>query len=138
MYCRNCGREVDEKAIACPGCGVPPKKGKKFCHNCGAQTDPTQAYCTKCGTNLAVVYNKSKIAAGVLGILLGAWGAHQFYLGNLGSAIIRLIISLAGFLLLGIPTMIMGVISLIEGIIYLTMTDEAFEHTYVINKKAWF
>ncbi len=138
MYCRNCGKEVDEKAFVCPGCGVPPKREKKFCHNCGVQTEPGQAVCVKCGVSLAVISSKSKIAAGVLAILIGSWGAHQFYLGNIGSAIIRLIVSLVGFAMFGIPTIIMAVISLVEGIIYLTMTDETFEHTYVVNKKAWF
>ena len=81
---------------------------------------------------------KNKVAAGVLALLLGTYGAHQFYLGNIGSAIVRLVVSIIGFIAFGIPTIVMAVIALIEGIRYLTMTDEAFEETYVANKKTWF
>ena len=31
-----------------------------------------------------------------------------------------------------------GVISLIEGIMYLTKTDEEFVNTYIVNQKPWF
>jgi hypothetical protein len=53
MYCRNCGKEVSEKAVECPGCGVPPRLEKNFCHNCGCSTQSIQALCVKCGANLA-------------------------------------------------------------------------------------
>ena len=53
MYCRNCGKEVNENAVACPGCGVPPRVERKFCPNCGVQTQVNQALCVKCGGNLA-------------------------------------------------------------------------------------
>jgi len=52
-FCRNCGKEVHEKAIACPACGVPPMCERKFCQNCGASTQPSQVLCIKCGGNLA-------------------------------------------------------------------------------------
>lgn len=59
--------------------------------------------------------------------------------GTQGSAVIRLVVSIVGgMFLLGIPTIVMAVISIIEGIRYLTMADEVFECTYVTNKKAWF
>ncbi len=75
MYCRNCGKEVAEQAIMCIACGVPPRNGKKFCYNCGQATDPNAELCTKCGVRLAIGVSqetaKSKVAAGVLGIVLG-------------------------------------------------------------------
>jgi len=40
--------------------------------------------------------------------------------------------------LLGIPNLVLGVIAFIEGIIYLTKSDEEFEQTYVVEKKQWF
>ncbi|MCZ2130844.1 MAG: zinc ribbon domain-containing protein [Bacteroidia bacterium] len=52
MYCKNCGNEVHEKAVACPKCGVNPRSEKKFCHSCGTETNPNQAICTKCGVSL--------------------------------------------------------------------------------------
>ena len=81
MYCRNCGKQIDDKAVVCVHCGVPPKTEKKFCHNCGVQTQPNQILCTKCGVTLSAVKQKSKITAGLLALLLGGFGAHKFYLG---------------------------------------------------------
>ena len=37
---------------------------------------------------------KSKIAAGILGIILGCFGVHNFYLGFTGKAIAQLLITL--------------------------------------------
>jgi TM2 domain-containing membrane protein YozV len=71
-----------------------------------------------------------KIIAGILGILLGGFGIHKFYLGYTKEGIIQLIL---GFLC-GIG----WVIGLIEGIIYLTKSDEQFVATYITNKKGWF
>jgi TM2 domain-containing membrane protein YozV len=71
-----------------------------------------------------------KIIAGILGILLGGFGIHKFYLGYTKEGIIQLIL---GFLC-GIG----WVIGLIEGIIYLTKSDEEFVATYITNKKGWF
>jgi hypothetical protein len=53
MYCRNCGNEVNEKAVACPKCGFNPRSEKKFCPDCGVDTDPKQVVCIKCGISLA-------------------------------------------------------------------------------------
>jgi len=82
---------------------------------------------------------EKKVAAGVLGILLGSLGIHKFYLGYTTSGIIMLVVSLvAGSLTCGIGASVMGLIGLIEGIIYLTKTDEEFVATYITNKKEWF
>jgi TM2 domain-containing membrane protein YozV len=71
------------------------------------------------------------VLCGVLGILLGAWGIHRFVLGDVTGGLIRIGITLvtcgAG-----------GLIGLIEGIIYLTKTDEQFIQEYQIGKKGWF
>ena len=87
--------------------------------------------------------SKSKVAAGVFAILLGGLGVHKFYLGYTGPGIILLvgfIISLATAIvvigLFGLAAI--GLITLIEGIFYLTKTDEEFHNTYVVNRKGWF
>ena len=74
---------------------------------------------------------EKKIVAGILGILLGAFGVHKFYLGYTKEGIIQLVI---GVLTCGFG----GIIGLIEGIIYLTKSDEDFVATYVNAKKGWF
>jgi len=68
---------------------------------------------------------------GLLGILLGWTGAHRFVIGDTKGGVIRLVIAVvtcgAG-----------GIVGLIEGIMYLTKTDEQFYQEYIVNKKAWF
>jgi len=49
MFCRSCGKSVNEQAIACVSCGVPPLGGNKFCQSCGAETNPAAVMCVKCG-----------------------------------------------------------------------------------------
>lgn len=73
-----------------------------------------------------------KIAAGLLAILLGPLGIHKFFLGYTQEGIIWLVISLCTC---GTVTSILG---LIEGIIYLTKSDQEFYQTYQVNKKGWF
>ena len=84
------------------------------------------------------VEKKDKIIAGLLAIFLGALGIHKFYLNNTKPGIIMLVVSLFGWLLLGIPTLIISIIAFIEGIIYMTKSDAEFQETYVKNKKNWF
>lgn len=85
---------------------------------------------------------KNKIAAGLFALLLGSFGIHKFYLGYIGPGLVFLLVNTIGWaitiFLLGIPNVVLGVIAFIEGIIYLTKTDEEFERTYVLNRKSWF
>ena len=84
------------------------------------------------------VSNK-KLAAGLLGIFLGAFGVHKFALGYTKSGVIMLVISLVGGVLTcGVASFVMGVIGLIEGIIYLNKTPEEFQALYIDGHKEWF
>ena len=141
MYCRNCGKEVNEKAVACPACGVPPLAERNFCNNCGQETTPNQALCTNCGASLATGESgeKNKIVAGILAILLGGLGIHKFYLGYTKEGIIMLAISIGGGIFTcGLTSAAVSIIALIEGIIYLTKSDLEFEQIYVAGNKEWF
>ena len=82
--------------------------------------------------------DKNKIVAAVLALFLGGLGIHKFYLGYNGAGIAMLLISIFGFILLAIPTMVIGVIALIEFVIYLVTSDAEFEEKYVRNKRPWF
>jgi TM2 domain-containing membrane protein YozV len=84
-----------------------------------------------------------KILAGILAIVLGAFGIHKFILGYQKEGFILLGITIVGFVLscIGIGVFmvwISGMIGLIEGIIYLTKSDEDFYNTYQVGKKPWF
>lgn len=76
-----------------------------------------------------------RVISGILGILLGALGIHKFILGYTTEGIILLVISIVTC---GIGASITGLIGLIEGIIYLTKSDEEFIYIYQANKKSWF
>ena len=72
-----------------------------------------------------------RVLAGIFALLLGGLGVHKFILGYTQEGIIQLV--------LGVCTCgITGIIGFIEGIIYLTKTDEEFYEVYQANKKAWF
>jgi TM2 domain-containing membrane protein YozV len=72
-----------------------------------------------------------RILAGILAIVIGGLGIHKFILGYTKEGIIQLIIT---FVSCGI----LSIIPIIEGIIYLTKSDEEFIETYQVNQKHWF
>lgn len=120
MYCRNCGAEMDPNAAVCVNCGVPAGKGEAHCQNCGQQTYQGASVCTHCGAALnRPVFGpqKSKLAAGLLGILLGSLGIHNFYLGYTTKGIIQLLLTL---LTCGFGAIISSIWGLIEGVMILT------------------
>lgn len=80
---------------------------------------------------------KNKVRAGVWGIFLGSLGIHKFVLGYTDAGFIMLGVSVI-MITYDVTVLPMGLIGLIEGIIYLTKSDEDFVKTYVINKKKWF
>ena len=76
-----------------------------------------------------------KIAAGICGILVGTFGVHKFILGYQTEGVIMLLVSL---LSCGMLAIVMQVIGIIEGIVYLTKSDEEFVRTYIHGRKGWF
>lgn len=83
MYCTNCGVYLDDNAIFCTNCG----------HKVGRQAKQTE----NVFDNINDSYNrimskpKSKLIAGVLAIVLGSAGIHDFYLGYTSKGIIHLL-----------------------------------------------
>ena len=76
--------------------------------------------------------DNKKVAAGLLAILLGPLGIHKFILGYTTEGLLYLLLTVCTC---GIASSILGII---EGIIYLTKTDEEFYQIYQVNKKGWF
>ncbi len=71
-------------------------------------------------------------------ILFGCLGAHKFLLGYNRAGFIMLAIGVLGWFPFAIPTLVIAVIGVIEGIIYLRKTDDEFEETYLRKKREWF
>ncbi len=127
MFCKNCGAQLNENAAFCVTCGAAAGQGAGYCANCGHEVAPGAAVCLNCGAALNnTVPNaapagssapKSKVAAGLLGIFLGAFGVHNFYLGYTGKAVAQLLISVLSCFTLAIVSEIWG---LVEGILILT------------------
>jgi TM2 domain-containing membrane protein YozV len=95
----------------------------KFCTECGAEINIKAEICPKCGVRqyFPACSNNDKITAGILALLVGGLGAHHFYLKHIGRGILYLLFCW---------TFIPAIISLVEGIIYLTMTDDEFCRKY--------
>ena len=131
------------------------------CPRCSAQNSSLNTTCMTCGSALPIApmpmqqvpnYGGAppagadkKILAGILGIVLGGLGIHKFVLGYnqegvilIGVYLVSIVIAMVtcgiGIPLIFVPT----IIGIIEGIIYLTKSDEEFVQTYIVNKKPWF
>ena len=127
----------------------------RYCTKCGAINDDLAQYCSNCQAALSPVVGSSvgyqpmesvnpgavtdwkamgadkKLPAGICAILLGWLGVHKFILGYSTEGIIMLVL---GILTCGIT----NIIGIVEGIIYLTKSDEEFVRTYIQGKKGWF
>lgn len=81
--------------------------------------------------------SKSKVVAGLLAIFIGTLGIHKFYLGYNTQGLIMLLVSVIGFVLI-VPIVIVAIVAIIEGISYITLSDEDFERMHVQGSKPWF
>ncbi len=128
-HCKNCGEPyATDEAIMCVKCGVARGQGSYYCHNCGKPLAPGAEVCLNCGVaafGSGALGGKSKIAAGLLGIFLGCFGVHNFYLGYTGKAVTQLVLTILGIALSCIFVgifMVLGssIWGLVEGIMILT------------------
>jgi len=76
-----------------------------------------------------------KIVAGICAIVVGGLGIHKFILGYQTEGIIMLLVTVLSCFML---SPVMHVIAIVEGIMYLTKSDEDFVRTYVEGRKGWF
>jgi TM2 domain-containing membrane protein YozV len=76
-----------------------------------------------------------KMVAGICGILVGSLGVHKFILGLTTPGLIMLLVTV---LTCFFASPVMGLIGLIEGIMYLMKSDEEFYQLYAVEKKGWF
>ncbi|MDR1460616.1 MAG: TM2 domain-containing protein [Campylobacteraceae bacterium] len=95
---------------------------EKFCGECGSVVKAKAEICPKCGVRQRFASEgKSKTTAILFALFLGGVGGHKFYLGQTGQGIVYLVF---------FWTFIPAIIAFIEFIIYLTMSDEAFNAKY--------
>lgn len=142
-YCQHCGAPYpNDEAVICVKCNAPKRKGRNFCHGCGTRLEPNQTICRVCGvdnTESAGTNAKSKVVAGLLGIFLGTFGVHNFYLGYTGKAVTQLVLALVGILFscvgIGIVLIIgIEIWGLVEGILILTGNISKDGHGYPIEQ----
>lgn len=121
MYCKNCGNPMDERAAVCINCGYAKGTGENFCMSCGQPLNPNAAVCLSCGVAVHKRSGaKSKLIAGLLGVFVGGFGIHNFYLGFTKRGLTQLLVSLIGGLLTcGVASFAMWVWGLVEGIFIL-------------------
>lgn len=127
------------QTATCPKCAYQNESFDNNCRNCGFslfQQNPVPNYGGLQTTQPPGA--DKKIAAGICGILLGGLGVHKFILGYKTEGIIMMVSYLVGIFLCGIPSVVVAVIGIVEGIMYLTKSDEEFSQTYVIGSKPWF
>ncbi len=132
MYCRNCGRKIEDGFEYCDECEkklneVKEEKKEEVVeivennNNTSEESKETEVKSentTNTTSNNAVnPQAKSKIAAGIFAIVLGAFGVHNFYLGFNGKAVAQLLITV---LSCGILSPISALWGVIEGILILT------------------
>ncbi len=116
---------------------TPPNAGQHIDFEASGG-DAVAIYPVRGGARPLAAYDRNRVAAALLAFFLGALGIHKFYMGKSAAGTVMLLISLFGVLLAGVPTMLMGLIALIECIIYLTMSEERFDETYILGPKSWF
>jgi TM2 domain-containing membrane protein YozV len=121
-FCVDCGTAIRRKAVVCPCCGVP-------------QPGPATAAASPTPSPAGSVISTDRVTAGIFALVLGWLGIHKFLLGYTRQGVITLVVSALTFWMGCLPMVVVGII---EGIIYLTRTDEEFRATYVVGRKEWF
>jgi TM2 domain-containing membrane protein YozV len=79
-----------------------------------------------------------KKKAGWSAMLLGGLGVHKFMLGYRSAGTIMLVAGLVGWIFFALPTLVVMLIGIIEGILYLRKSDADFAATYVQGRREWF
>lgn len=146
-YCHSCGTVLHFSAQNCPQCGAAQASVKSwqpaepaptgsaswsalpvahaYCRGCGQPIHETASSCPKCGAvqgrGGAFGSSPSRAVAAVLALLLGGLGAHKFYLGRIFFGVLYLVF---------FWTFIPALIAFVEGIYYLTLSDQEFVRRY--------
>lgn len=125
MFCKQCGEPINPNQAVCIQCGTKVGDGFSFCANCGNPVPPGAAVCLNCGfaiaNHQAGDLGDKKITAEILGLFLGGFGVHNFYLGETKKGILKILIAWTG---------ISGILALIDII-------KIFTDKYEVNPDKW-
>lgn len=129
----------------CPECGkqysTQERVSRVKCPYCGAETNVSyseqqsqwQQFGSQASSAMDSVFNngpsgKSRGIAGLLAILMGWCGLHYFYIGKTSAGVLFLLIAI---LSCGILATITTIVSIIQGVLFFTSTQEEFESKWV-------
>lgn len=111
----------------------PPEKAEPLHREGSVSARARQAYAAE------ALRRKDHVVAGLLAIFLGIFGVHKFYLGCNQAGFTMMAVSIiGGILTFGLAAAVIGVIALIEGVIYLTKSQTEFDQAYVLCQRDWF
>ncbi|MCK9493110.1 MAG: zinc ribbon domain-containing protein [Acholeplasmataceae bacterium] len=139
MYCKNCGKPLNEDEKFCAQCGTAKSEAsfgesiEKTCQMCGKPLNPNSAFCSNCGSaarpvqvrplETAEYSSKNRLVAGLLGLFLGGLGIHNFYLGHTKKGITKIVLfalSLAFFIFGGVMVANSGYTDISTGEFFIT------------------
>ena len=86
-YCTSCGSQMEEISKFCQKCGSPQDDNELVNSGNSKSTNVTGSVNNGTGS-------RSKIAAGLLGVFLGGWGIHNFYLGYTTKGVIQIVVTI--------------------------------------------
>ncbi len=138
VMCRSCDTVVAfDKSLSgtmqlCPHCDarilVPSgnASSQKFCVGCGNSIHKSANQCPKCGAwqRDSTDGTHSRVVGFLLAFFLGGLGIHKFYLGHPVAGVVYLVLFVTGPIFVFLPNIIIGVICLVESIMYLTCKDD--------------
>lgn len=129
MKCTNCGQEINEHDRFCGNCGYKVMPVSKNCPNCGAILQEGARVCAYCGYEIPVqsqpiIHARSRIVAGLLGIVLGGMGVHNFYLGYSSKGFIQICMFFGGLFTFGLSALIAWIWGFVEGVLLLSGSIE--------------
>jgi RNA polymerase subunit RPABC4/transcription elongation factor Spt4 len=97
MFCKNCGREVNDNQAICLSCGVKVGDGKAFCANCGKDLPENAAVCLNCGVAVknagGDLAGKDKLTMIIICLFLGGIGIHNFIMGETKKGVMKIVLS---------------------------------------------